>query len=155
MSGHPNIVDFIDFSYNKISSEAYEMLILMEYCPGGHLVDYLNTRLEERLSESEILRIFSDICLGVAHLHSMTPKIAHRDIKIENVLLKANTFKLCDFGSCTTISHAANSMSIPEIRILDIEIQKLTTVQYRAPEMCDLYQNLQVSEKADIWVLFS
>jgi hypothetical protein len=30
----------------------------------------------------------------------------------------------------------------------------LTTLQYRAPEMCDLYQKKGLSEKVDIWVCF-
>ena len=28
----------------------------------------------------------------------------------------------------------------------------LTTLQYRAPEMCDLYQKKGLGEKVDIWV---
>lgn len=35
-----------------------------------------------------------------------------------------------------------------------IEIQKHTTLQYRAPEMIDLYQHKLISEKVDIWVRF-
>jgi hypothetical protein len=33
-----------------------------------------------------------------------------------------------------------------------VEIQKHTTLQYRAPEMIDLYQQKLISEKVDIWV---
>ena len=33
------------------------------------------------------------------------------------------------------------------------EIEKNTTFMYRAPEMVDPYLGLEVSEKADIWVI--
>jgi serine/threonine protein kinase len=39
------------------------------------------------MSESEVLSIFSDICEGVAHLHSMNPPIAHRDIKVPTIAI--------------------------------------------------------------------
>jgi serine/threonine protein kinase len=87
------------------------------------LVDYLNSRLENRPQEQEILFIFSQICSAVAHMHSFSPSIVHRDIKIENVLLNNGKFKLCDFGSCTTDSSPANTfLSIQEIRKLEDEI---------------------------------
>ena len=35
-------------------------------------------------------------------MHSQNPPIAHRDIKIENVLYSNGKYKLCDFGSCST-----------------------------------------------------
>ena len=90
---------------------------------GGTLVDYLNHRLENRPQEPEILYIFSQICSAVAHMHSFSPCISHRDIKVENVLLNNGKFKLCDFGSCTTdISPANIFLSIQEIRKFEDEI---------------------------------
>jgi protein-serine/threonine kinase len=38
-----------------------------------------------------------DICTGVKHIHDMG--IAHRDLKLENILLSDNKFKVTDFGS--------------------------------------------------------
>jgi serine/threonine protein kinase len=98
--------------------------------------------------------ILSQICLGVAYMHSFNPPIVHRDLKIENVLLNNGQFKLCDFGSCTTLKIEPNStLSIQELRRLEDEIGKFTTLQYRAPEMCDLYQKRGLNEKVDIWAL--
>ena len=152
ISGHPHIVDFIEYAWTPTPS-GFELLLLMEYCPGGHLVDYLNTRLQNRPSENEVLQIFHDICEAVAHLHKLQPPIAHRDIKIENVLLKNGQFKLCDFGSCTTQSYLANTMIPQDMVKMEDEIARFTTIQYRAPEMCDLHLKRELSEKVDMWAM--
>ena len=44
-----------------------------------------------------ILAIMKDICTGVQYMHEMG--IAHRDLKLENILLSDNKFKVADFGS--------------------------------------------------------
>ena len=36
--------------------------------------------------------------------------------------------------------------------LFSFQIQRNTTPMYRAPEMVDLYSNMPVTEKADIWV---
>ena len=38
-----------------------------------------------------------DVCHGVEHMHNN--KISHRDLKVENILLKNHKFKVADFGS--------------------------------------------------------
>ena len=50
--------------------------------------------------ENELVKILYDVSNGLKFLHSK--KIAHRDIKIENIL-KGNDgkWKICDFGSST------------------------------------------------------
>jgi serine/threonine protein kinase len=68
----------------------------MEFAPGGHLGDYVARR--RGLTEPEARRIFVQLVEGVGYLHGRD--IAHRDIKLENVVLGANgTAKLCDFGA--------------------------------------------------------
>jgi serine/threonine protein kinase len=45
------------------------------------------------------------------------------------------------------------SLQVKEIHALNEEIGRVTTLQYRAPELCDLYQKLGIDEKVDIWAL--
>jgi len=112
----------------------------------------MNRRLRERLTEGEILQIFVDVCEGVAYMHNSRPPLLHRDLKVENILQSSSTsFKLCDFGSATTISGPPSNMQ--EIRALEADLNKHTTLQYRAPEMVDVYSKRPINEKSDIWAL--
>lgn len=75
-------------------------------------------------------------------MHSPTnrhePPVAHRDLKIENVLVAADgSLRLCDFGSATTRVQAYTTRE--EICREEEIIQKFSTAMYRAPEMADLY----------------
>eukprot|EP00833_Pecoramyces_ruminatium_P004155 jgi/Orpsp1_1/1178187/evm.model.c7180000064364.1 len=156
VSGNENIVQFFDSQIRartKSEGDGYEVLILMEYCSEGHIVDLMNSRLKVRLTENEIINIFYSVCKAVAHLHYQNPPIIHRDIKVENVLITSDgKYKLCDFGSATTeIIPPNKSLNIQEIRSLEEDIQKYTTIQYRPPEMCDLYQRRGLNEKVDTW----
>jgi serine/threonine protein kinase len=94
----------------------------------------------------------SQIASAVNVLHSMNPPVAHRDLKLENVLLTLdNRCKLCDFGSCST---GIKKLSTPVERSHQEElIAKNTTLAYRSPEMCDLYSVTELTEAVDIWAL--
>jgi serine/threonine protein kinase len=122
---------------------------------GGSVLALMNTRLKERLKEEEILRIFSDVTEAIAYLHQLNPLIIHRDIKVENVLIQADgRCKLCDFGSATSfVLPPGQVLSVQKLRELETEIDRVTTLQYRAPEQCDLYQRQGLTEKVDIWVV--
>ncbi|KAI7948866.1 hypothetical protein MJO29_010531 [Puccinia striiformis f. sp. tritici] len=151
---HKHIVYFIEASASSIpGSNGYEIFILMEWCPGGGIIDLLNSRLQNRLTESEILKIFSDTVSAVAHMHSQNPILIHRDLKVENILVASpNLYKLCDFGS-TTSPLPRPPQSSAEIVALEADLNKHTTLQYRAPEMVDVWSRRGVTEKADIWAL--
>lgn len=113
----------------------------------------MNRRLRERLTEAEILQIFVDVCEGVAYMHNSRPALLHRDLKVENILQSsATSFKLCDFGSATTVAPRPPSTT-QEIRALEADLNRHTTLQYRAPEMVDPYLRRAVDEKSDVWAL--
>jgi AP2-associated kinase len=58
------------------------LIIIITYQTGGGIIDLLNSRLQNRLTESEILKIFSDTVSAVAHMHSQNPILIHRDLKV-------------------------------------------------------------------------
>ncbi|KAI0094383.1 hypothetical protein BDY19DRAFT_16672 [Irpex rosettiformis] len=152
LKGHPNIVHLIDAASHRMANGAYEVFILMEYCPGGGIIDMMNRRLRERLTEAEILTIFVDVCEGLAAMHALKPPLLHRDLKVENILQSsATSYKLCDFGSATSVHKVPSTGE--ELRALQADLDRHTTMQYRAPEMVNLMQRRPIDEKSDVWAL--
>nr|CDP32013.1 Putative serine/threonine-protein kinase [Podospora anserina S mat+] len=155
LKGHKAIVTYIDSHASELRGGGYEVFLLMEYCNGGGLIDFMNTRLQHRLTEPEILNIFADVAEGVACMHYLRPPLLHRDLKVENVLItmvgSVRKFKLCDFGSAA--APRAAPQTVVECRLMDEDVQKHTTMQYRSPEMVDVYRKQPIDEKSDIWAL--
>ena len=90
---HKNIIKLYEIM------ETFERIyIVMEFCEGGDLFNYILTR--GHLSERQSCKFFHEIIDALTYLHSQ--QIAHRDIKPENFLLdtsgKAISLKLIDFG---------------------------------------------------------
>ncbi|XP_066449139.1 AP2-associated protein kinase 1 isoform X3 [Eleutherodactylus coqui] len=152
LSGHKNIVGYIDSSINSISSgDVWEVLILMDYCRGGQVVNLMNQRLQTGFTETEVLQIFCDTCEAVARLHQCKTPIIHRDLKVENILLHdRGHYVLCDFGSAT---NKCQNPQTEGVNVVEDEIKKYTTLSYRAPEMVNLYSGKVITAKADIWAL--
>ena len=104
---HANIVSFrgacmrppnLCFVMEKCDSSLFT---LMHYGGGA-----------DSLSTHERVRMAADIAAGMAHLHSRTPPIIHRDLKSHNVLVAADrTLKLCDFGLVRTRTTQAGTPS--------------------------------------------
>uniref|UniRef100_A0A183CMF6 non-specific serine/threonine protein kinase n=1 Tax=Globodera pallida TaxID=36090 RepID=A0A183CMF6_GLOPA len=88
---------------------------------------------------------------AVARLHHSKTPVIHRDLKVENVLIdqrsgsEKSVYILCDFGSSTT--------KVLSKEHFTHEIQRYTTLSYRAPEMIDLYSGIPIDTKSDMWAL--
>uniref|UniRef100_A0A665WLP3 non-specific serine/threonine protein kinase n=1 Tax=Echeneis naucrates TaxID=173247 RepID=A0A665WLP3_ECHNA len=151
LSGHKNIVGYLDSTISAVSDSVWEVLILMEYCKAGQVVKQMNQRLNVGFSEAEVLHIFCDTSEAVARLHQCKTPIIHRDLKVENILLNdQGNYVLCDFGSAT---HKVLLPHKDGITAVEDEIKKYTTLSYRAPEMINLYAGKAITTKADIWAL--
>ncbi|XP_060738906.1 BMP-2-inducible protein kinase isoform X2 [Tachysurus vachellii] len=151
LSGHKNIVSYLDSIINTVGDSVWEVLILMEYCKAGQVVKQMNQRLNGGFTEAEVLTIFCDSCEAVARLHQCKTAIIHRDLKVENILLNdQGNYVLCDFGSAT---HKVLHPLKDGVTAVEDEIKRYTTLSYRAPEMINLYQGKAITTKADIWAL--
>ncbi len=89
---HPHIVKLHDTL--ETPNNYY---LVFEYCERGDLEKYLKENIENLLPPDNVRKIIKCIGEAVRHLHARG--IAHRDIKLANVLLKKDfTIKLADFG---------------------------------------------------------
>ncbi|PAV88759.1 hypothetical protein WR25_24307 [Diploscapter pachys] len=87
---HPNIIQIFEVFENKD-----KIILVMEYASGGELYDYVSRH--GSLPENEARRIFRQITSAVLYCHKH--QIAHRDLKLENILIDhENGAKLADFG---------------------------------------------------------
>lgn len=70
--------------------------------------------------------------------------------QVENILVsESGAYVLCDFGSATGKVLCGTVQGAPAV---EEEVQKYTTLSYRAPEMVDIYSGKPITTKADIWV---
>uniref|UniRef100_V5EXJ8 non-specific serine/threonine protein kinase n=1 Tax=Kalmanozyma brasiliensis (strain GHG001) TaxID=1365824 RepID=V5EXJ8_KALBG len=128
---HPNVMQL----YEVIATEQYIWMV-SELCAGGELYDYLVEN--EVLAEPEARRIFGQLCLAVAYVHSKG--IVHRDLKLENILLDERcNVKLGDFGF---------TREFEAKRLMDTFCG---TTGYAAPEM--LSGQKYTGAEVDVWSL--
>lgn len=94
--GYKYIIKMVDEVYSIASDEHF---LVLEHCELGSLIDILNKR-DKPFPLTVNRRIIKDVMLGVEFMHSIS--IAHRDIKLENLLLQQKggrvICKLADFG---------------------------------------------------------
>jgi len=161
LPSHKNIVGYWGhavFGHNEIDDGTLRtgeklVLILLELCPGGHLLDLLDKH-KGILRKKVLVKVFTDIAEAVFCLHSNTPPIQHRDLKLENVLLGSDGFwKLVDFGSWSDQQHDLTNLSTRDLKALAEELEQHTTMMYRPPEMVDIYQRLPINRAVDMWML--
>ncbi|XP_046920353.2 testis-specific serine/threonine-protein kinase 3 [Dermatophagoides farinae] len=92
---HVNIIDFIEAFNIDQPPTINGYVIVMEFIENGTLRDRI---LEKgRQSERRSRLLFRSICNGLLHMHEN--QIAHRDVKLDNILLTIDDQpKICDFS---------------------------------------------------------
>jgi len=114
--------------------------IVMEYCNGGDLGQYIDTHKNknEKISEELIWLIFIKITLGLASIHKL--KILHRDLKTLNIFLSKNLeIKVGDLGVAKILNHSGSFAKT-----------LIGTPYYLSPELCE---EKPYNNKSDIWAL--
>lgn len=112
-----NIINIYDAGIiSDIDDIAY---FVMEYVPGGDLKDYLNSFIKSNIQMpvSRALNIMKQILTGLNTLHSSTPPIIHRDLKLNNILLNYNAngdieIKISDFGFAKEVTTTKSDIDI-------------------------------------------
>ncbi|EQC37102.1 TKL protein kinase [Saprolegnia diclina VS20] len=130
---HPKIVEFIGSTWTS----GYDLSAITEFMDGGDVRTLLeNTKINLTWKKQKI-GIAIDTAEALAYLHSLTPKLIHRDLKSKNVLLTSNMVaKLSDFGLSRNRSYEETLTA------------GVGTVRWTAPEVMlgDIY-----SEMADVY----
>jgi len=114
------------------------IFLILEYIQGVDLFEYLQLNDFRALKEHEAKKIFQQIVEITEFIHKKG--IVHRDLKLENVMLKANhKVKIIDFGLCA---------QAPCDSMLD---SFLGSVEYACPEILD--RRPYNGCKAEVWSL--
>ncbi|KAK8887599.1 hypothetical protein M9Y10_038650 [Tritrichomonas musculus] len=126
---HPSISEIHDLLF-----ENNLIYLIFELCNEGDLNDIVQE--SGGLDESQAKHYFFQIMSAIKYIHQLG--IAHRDIKLENILITENkNVKLTDFGLCKRIN--GNSPLLTTCG----------TLAYAAPEI--ISEKPYDGMKADIW----
>ena len=144
---HPNIIKLVEIYEDKMFIE-----LIMEECLGGTLFDRLFKNLEEEgeaFSEKEAAEIFKQIMSAIYYCHKKG--IAHRDLKMENILFSYKTedspIKVIDFGLSEFQSLPMNLLEIISGEKNMLMTGSVGTPHYISPEVIQGKYN----QKCDIW----
>lgn len=129
---HPNIVPVVDaFTHDNV------FYLITNFVEGGTLLDLIGRR--RRICEPAARDIFRQLAGAVAHCHAC--QVAHRDIKLENVMLDPEgRVVLLDFGFAVI-----EQPTDPPLCLLS------GSVDYAAPEL--ILVRAHSSFPVDVWAL--
>ena len=131
---HPNIVNLLDVC------DEPTMVIVCEFAKRGSLQHLIRDKRPGAYNLYTGIKVTKDAACGLAYLHSLDPKLMHRDIKAANILCQEDyTGKVADFGESMFLKPG-------------VELHSVGTVAWMAPEVLkgEFY-----NEKCDVFSLGS
>jgi serine/threonine protein kinase/tetratricopeptide (TPR) repeat protein len=138
---HPNIAKVLDAGATSIGRPYF----VMELVKGEPITRYCD---RERLSITERLELFVQVCRAVQHAH--TKGIIHRDIKPSNVLVASQDghplARVIDFGIAK-----ATQQRLTEKTVFTEFRQLIGTPEYMSPEQAD--GSRDIDTRSDIYSL--
>eukprot|EP01065_Artemidia_motanka_P024644 TRINITY_DN2953_c1_g2_i1.p1 TRINITY_DN2953_c1_g2~~TRINITY_DN2953_c1_g2_i1.p1 ORF type:complete len:743 (+),score=215.90 TRINITY_DN2953_c1_g2_i1:284-2230(+) len=137
---HPRVVRLHEVIDDPTADKMY---LIMDYVPGGQLLQLSNTGTCDPLPREKAARYARDIASGLGYLHRH--HIIHRDVKPANILLDAqDSCVLCDFGVSVFVAGDAEE---------DDVIEGLEgTPYFLSPEICRGDGEVH-GKVADVWAL--
>lgn len=131
--------DFLPLCYDSFVKQQNIVFIYTNYIPNSNKLSCLNT---SDIFDDLLIMILKRISINLKHIHDNN--IIHMDLKLENILYNIYNYKISiiDLGSSIEIS---NNMEI-----------KSTSIEYIAPETCNIYYNNKkdvLNKQTDIYSL--
>ncbi|KAJ0393921.1 hypothetical protein ATCC90586_000413 [Pythium insidiosum] len=118
------------------------IVLISEYCRGGDLHSFLESSPGGHVTERQALQFMLQITRGVQFLHGLG--FAHRDLSLENVLLRNGVCKIADFALACRVDERSDECVGKDL--------------YMAPEVVAVGESVGVGEvteydpvKADVW----
>lgn len=135
---HRNIVTLLGYC-----QESNLQILVYEYVPNGSVSSHLYGTSQGSLEKLEFkhrLSIALGAAKGLAHLHSVSPRLLHKNFKTSNVLVDENFIaKVADAGICNFLGRF--DFAGPSSQVVADEI-------FLAPEVKEFRQ---FSEKSDVY----
>lgn len=131
---HPHIVRVYDaFVYKE------RVCVVMHYCPGGDLRQYLCAKPSKRLLEAEALAVFRPVFSAVHEMHRH--QLLHRNICPENIVFdEEGRPMLCGLDYSHEVDEDAQML-----------FSRCTEIEFAAPEMLSFAAIYNY--KVDVWSL--
>lgn len=143
--GHENVVQMQEFY-----EEENCFYVVFEKMKGGSLLSQVEKY--GSLDEHEASRIVKDVASALKFLHGKN--IAHRDVKLENILCSGEDLfpiKLCDFDLCSD----PNGSSCCSEHDAEAFSSAVGSIDYMAPEVVKVWldESSHYTKQCDMWSL--
>lgn len=141
---HPNVIRCEEFYESE-----HHYYVLMEFCNEGTL-EFLNSPRRPDVKVEKCLEYWLQIKEGFRALRKA--KVIHRDVKLENLLLKDGVLKISDFGVARFGKEACNTTMVGTLLTMAPEVMNPRAALAEAEaNMLDSSVQLEYTSKVDLW----